>query len=280
MNVMKCNKNDWLVVFIFFAASCFAQISNADNSFLANLKTGETPQKMEKMKETKETKEVKGGKPIFVDQIPQVDVVKMYKEIHPNISSFDTQKETDGFEKDLQRSRKEFEASLQKERKLTKEIHQQNERQKNHLKHLEQHRIGLIFGLIGKAFNAVIGFFTVVIFAVFFIFLLKSIIKQHRRCKEQIINRKFDFNPNYNKYDTYNASQPQSSTYKSGSEDYEASHRRDESGCYGINPATGLPLRSSGIDVAGNPLGSSNFSSYNDMFSQNTTITHNSDTNL
>jgi len=267
----------WLMIFTFCTVNCFAQISDADNSFLVNLKTEKTPQKMEKTKEAKEAREEKS---IFVDPIPRVDVVKLYKEVHPNTISFDTQKETNEFEKNLQRNSKEFEASLQKEQELTKEVHRQNERQKEYLKHLEQHRTGLIFSLIGKAFNAVIGFFTLVIFITFFVFLIKSIVKQHRRYKEQMINRKFDFNPNCNKYDTYNANQPQSSAYKSGSEDYEASHRRDESGCYGINPATGLPLRSPGIDVAGNPLGPSNFSSYNDMFSQNTTITHNSDTNL
>ena len=200
----------WLTIFtfsIFFTSNCFAQISDADDFFLANSKPDRTLQKAE---------EVKGEKPIFVDPIPRVDVVEMYKELHPNASNFDTQKEqkeTDELEKDLQRNRKEFEASLQKEQELTEEIHRQNERQKEELKQLEQHRTSSIFGLIGEAFNAVIGFFTLVICAVFFVFLIKSIVKQHRRYKEQMMNRKSGFNSNYDKYDKYNVNQPQPSTY-------------------------------------------------------------------
>lgn len=274
----------WLTIFTFFVffvfstfftSNCFAKVSDADNSFLVNSKSDKTPQKMEEMKEMKEAK---GGKPIFVDPIPRVDrvnIVEMYKELHPNTSNFDTQKEqkeNDEFEKNLQRNRKEFEASLQKEQEFTEEIHRQTERQKEELKQLEQHRTGSIFDLIGEAFNAIIGFFTLVIFAVFFvflIFLIKPTVKQHRRYKEQMMSSEPDFNLSHDKY---NVDQPQSNVHKNGSKNYEVSHRRDESGCYGINPATGLPLRSSGTDVAGNPLGPSNHSSCSDIFSHNSTM--------
>ncbi len=124
-------------------------------------------------------------------------------------------------------------------------------------------------------FDAVFGFAICVILIAFFVGFILNQQKKYRENKDKIMQ--VDINSAYN---TSSNNQSQSDSYKNNSENDGALRRYDDVGCYGTNPATGLPLRSSGTDVAGNPLGPSNISSSADLFSQSNTITHNNDTNL
>lgn len=120
-------------------------------------------------------------------------------------------------------------------------------------------------------FDMVFGFaICVILIALFVGFILNQQKKQNKNKVRQV-----DINSIHN---SSGVNQSPSDTYKNNSENGGVLRRYDDTGCYGINPASGLPLRSSGTDVAGNPAGS-NTSSSTDMFSHNSTIAHNNDTN-